>query len=84
MILRFDPRDRLVEPEYGDIIRVTGHLDDPAAHTCTITVAESALYDDPTVTVDPQELAYAPIGCRTEFVVDAIEILGNTGQKCGC
>jgi SH3 domain-containing protein len=84
LLLRFDPRTGPQAPEYADIVRVTGHMDDPAAHTCTITVAESALYDDPTVTVDPQERAYAPIGCRTEFVVDAIEILGNTGQRCLC
>jgi hypothetical protein len=84
LMLRFDPRAELTVPEYADIVRVTGHLDDPAAHGCTVKVDESALRDDPTLAVDSGELAYAPIGCRTEFVVDSIEILGNTGEKCGC
>jgi hypothetical protein len=84
LMLRFDPRDDLQRPDYADIVRVTGHMDDPAAATCTVRVEESALHDDPTVAVDPDELAYAPIGCRTEFVVDSIEILGNTGEKCLC
>lgn len=82
--LRFDPDARLEEPDYADIVRVTGHMDDPAAATCTVRVDESALYQDPTLTADPEELAYAPIGCRTQFVVDSIEILGNTGETCLC
>jgi len=84
LVLRFDPDDGLEEPDYADIIRVTGHMDDPAAATCTVRVDESALYEDPTLTPDPEELTYAPIGCRTQFVVDSLEILGNTGEKCGC
>jgi hypothetical protein len=84
VLLRFDPADGLEEPDYADIVRVTGHMDDPAAATCTVRIDESALYEDPTLTVDPEELAYAPIGCRTQFVVDSIDILGNTGETCGC
>jgi hypothetical protein len=59
-------------------------MNDPAASTCTIKVDEWALHDDPNLVVDPEEFAYAPIGCRTEFVVVSMEILGNTGETCGC
>jgi hypothetical protein len=82
--IRLDPAAGLAWPGYADIIRVTGHMDDPAANTCTIKVEEWVLQDDPTLAVDPEELAYAPIGCRTEFVVVSMEILGNTGETCGC
>ena len=82
--LRFNPTAGLAVPKYADIVRVTGHMDDHAAQTCTIRIDEFALQNDPTLTVDPEMLAYAPIGCRTEFVVDAIDILGNTGEECGC
>jgi hypothetical protein len=82
--IRFDPADALVRPEFADIVRVIGHMDDPAANTCTVKVDEWALSSDPTLVVDPEALAYAPIGCRTEFVVDSIEILGNTGETCEC
>jgi hypothetical protein len=79
--LRFNPADGLARPEYADIVRVTGHFDDPAAATCTITVDPSA---DPSVVVEPEDLAFAPMGCRMEFVVDSIKVIGNTGEKCGC
>lgn len=83
-VLRFDPRDHFVVPNYADIVRVTGHLDDRAARTCTVKIDESAQQQDPALKVDPDELALAPIGCRTEFVVDEMEVLGNTGEKCLC
>jgi hypothetical protein len=78
LALRFDPRDGLAVPERGDVIRVTGHFDDPAAENCTITIDESALANDPSLTVDPQLLAYAPLACRQQFVVDSIKVLGGT------
>jgi hypothetical protein len=83
-MLRFDPAAGLAIPKYADIVRVAGHMDDAAAHTCTVKIDESALLTDPTLAVDSEELAYAPVGCRTEFVVESIEILGNTGEKCEC
>ena len=82
--LRFDPRDRLEDPAYGDIIRITGHFDDPAATMCSITVYAAALADDPNVKVDPQALAYVPLACRQQFVVDSIKVEGNTGERCEC
>jgi Bacterial SH3 domain len=82
LALRFDPSAGLPVPEYADIVRVTGHLDDSAAPTCTVKVDESQA--DPTIAMDPAYPAYAPIGCRTEFVVDSIDIEGNTGETCGC
>jgi hypothetical protein len=82
--IRLNPAAGLAFPAYADIIRVTGHMDDPAADGCTIKVDEGALLSDPTVAVDPEDLAYAPIGCRTEFVVESMEVLGNTGETCGC
>jgi hypothetical protein len=81
IVLRIKPPDTLDHVKYADIVRVTGHFDDPAAETCTITVDPSA---DPSVVIDPKDLAYAPMGCRMEFVVDSIKVDGNTGQKCEC
>jgi hypothetical protein len=84
MGIRLDTSAGFKWPAYADIIRVTGHVDDPAASSCTIKVEEWAAQQDPNLAVDPEQLAYAPIGCRTEFVVDSMEVLGNTGETCGC
>ena len=78
LALRFEPRDGLHVPKRGDVIRVTGHFDDPAAKNCTITIKEAALAGDPSLKVDPQALAYASLACRQQFVVDSIEVVGRT------
>jgi hypothetical protein len=83
IVLRIKPPDDLDYVRYADIVRVTGHFDDSAAQTCTIKLDETFV-DDPTLAVDPKDVAYAPMGCRMEFVVDTIKVLGNTGEKCEC
>lgn len=82
--LRFDPADSLAPPEYADIVRVTGHFDDAAAASCTIKVDQQMLDLNGEFVVDPPETMFPPINCRTQFVVESIEVLGNTGERCEC
>ena len=64
----FRPGGPAAPPE-GSFIRVTVHVDDPAAASCGFTWA----IEDPEFVV-PQAMAVD--WCRERFVVDAYEILG--------
>ena len=64
--LRFPPGGPANPPE-GQIIRVVGHFDDPAAIGCVVSPGE------PPVPIDP---AVAELYCREQFVVETIEVIG--------
>jgi hypothetical protein len=56
------------DPVRGDLIRVTGHFDDPLAGSCTATAAAEVR------TIDP---AFLELFCREKFVVTALEVIGH-------
>jgi hypothetical protein len=86
--LRFNPATGLPLPERGDVVRVTGHFDDPAAASCTVEIDQEAVgYDENgnPVEVEPPDTEGVPFGCRMQYVVDAIEVIGteDLGPCCG-
>lgn len=86
--LRFNPDAGLPQPERGDVVRVTGHFDDPAAASCTVEIdQEAAGYDEngEPIEVEPPDTEGLPFSCRMQFVVDAIEVIGteDLGPCCG-
>jgi hypothetical protein len=77
---RHDPSIDLDVPQRGDIVRVIGHFEDPAATHCRVTI-------DPAVTdpVDPVDDALVILKCRATFVWTAYRITGHKdlGPCCG-
>jgi hypothetical protein len=67
--LRVAPDLGITYPADGSIVRVTGHFNDPASATCTMT----RFNGDQGGPVDP---ASAHLYCREQFVLDAFEIIG--------
>ena len=67
--IQFKPSGPKKPPE-GKIIRVTVHVDDPAAQKCTFYYG----LEEPAF-VEPKELGIA--WCRERFVVDSYEIMGT-------
>ena len=65
VVLRFPP-DGPGRPAGGSIIRVTVHVDDPAADGCSITIQGEA----------PVPPATAELYCREQLVVDSYEVIG--------
>ncbi len=61
-------RENVGWPPRGDILRVSGHFDDPASSTCT---AESAFGPS---RIDPE---YLVLFCRERFVVDEFTVIGH-------
>jgi len=55
-------------PAVGQIVRVVGHFDDPAAGSCTISPGE------PPVPLDPLATG---LYCREQFVVESFEVTGT-------
>ena len=65
LILRFPPKIK-DDPANGAIIRVTVHVDDPAAAGCSIRVENN----------DPVPAETAVMYCREQLVVESFETLG--------
>jgi hypothetical protein len=65
-VLRFAPGGPAV-PGNGSIVRVTGHFDDPRSSECVVAPGDPNQDVHPTV----QELH-----CRSQFVVDRLEVIG--------
>jgi hypothetical protein len=65
-VLRFAP-DGPAMPDDGTIVRVTGHFDDARSTECVVAPGE------PTQAVDPR---VQDLYCRSQFVVDGIEVIG--------
>jgi hypothetical protein len=61
-------RENVAWPQRGDLLRVSGHFDDPASSTCTATASFS-----PSL-VDPEFLI---LFCRERFAVDEHTIIGH-------
>jgi hypothetical protein len=53
----------------GDVVRVAGHVDDPAASECRVSNPDPAM-----AAVEP---ALQILGCRSAFVVSEIEVTGH-------
>jgi hypothetical protein len=69
-------------PEPGDIVRFTGHFEDPAAPTCRSAIAED--WKD-TSAVELEDPAVMVLTCRLQFVVTEYEVIGHEGEgSCGC
>jgi hypothetical protein len=76
LALRWSP-DGQARPDTGGvapILRVTGHFDDPAAATCSITFVDVTFDVRSETQVDP---AMSELYCRTQFVVDSYEVIGE-------
>jgi hypothetical protein len=64
------PDANLETPTPGDVVRVTGHYEDPAATSCTVDT-------DPHYTGEPPSPAVVVLGCRATFVWTEYEVTGH-------
>jgi hypothetical protein len=81
MQFRFAPAAGLVLPETTNIIRFSGHFEDPAAPTCRATWDDSYDHDGAAALPDPAEVVLA---CRTALVVTGYEVIGYKPPIGGC
>lgn len=71
---RANPDADLEPPEDGDVVRVTGHYEDPAATSCRVSV-DPAFADEVPQPVPPAP-ALAVLACRATFVWTDYEVIG--------
>ena len=71
---RAPPDADLDPPEDGDVVRVTGHYEDPAATSCRVTVDPAFADEEPQPV--PPEPALAVLTCRATFVWTDYEVIG--------
>jgi hypothetical protein len=72
--LHLDPDSGVSLGERGTLARITGHVDDPAAHACRTTLTEDDWERNPDLRwVTTSSLAVYQ--CRTQFVVDSVDVL---------
>ena len=70
-----DGPERLAEePGVAPILRVTGHFDDAASAECSHTWVTNTFGVQAETTTDP---AISELFCRTNFVVDSYEVIGE-------
>jgi len=80
------PDAGLEEPERGDVVRVTGHFEDPAATDCRVTIDPEffggEIPDEFESTVIPARVV---LDCRTAFAWTDYEVIGfeDLGECCG-
>ena len=67
------PDSDLEAPEGGDVVRVTGHYEDPAATSCRVTV-DPAFADEDPVLPNP---ALVVLTCRATFAWTDYEVTGE-------
>ncbi len=81
VFFRPHPDADLEVPERGDVVRATGHFEDPAATSCRVTVVEEAAADGVTAP-DPARVI---LDCRATFVWTDYEVIGHEdlGPCCG-
>jgi hypothetical protein len=79
---RAEPGAELDVPERGDVVRVVGHFEDPAATSCRAEVDEEVAGDDPVQLPDPARVI---LDCRATFVWTGYEVTGfeDLGPCCG-
>jgi len=77
---RADPDSGLEVPERGDVVRVTGHFEDPAATSCRASIADDA--EEPVELPNPARVI---LDCRATFVWTDYEVTGfeDLGPCCG-
>ena len=68
--LRVAPDSGLELPANGSIVRVTGHFNDPASTTCSMSTFDG----EQAMLVDSRT---AELFCRERFVLDAFEVIGT-------
>ena len=56
------------QPPHGQIVRVVGHFDDPAATGCSVAPGEPP---------EPVDARSAELYCREQFVVESLEVTGT-------
>ena len=71
---RAPPDADLEPPEDEDVVRVTGHYEDPAATSCRVTVDPAFADEEPQPV--PPEPALAVLTCRATFVWADYEVIG--------
>lgn len=86
IVFRADPAAGLDVPERGDVVRVIGHFEDPAATSCRAEVDEEFFEGQPSP--EPVELpdpARVILDCRATFVWTGYEVTGfeDLGPCCG-
>jgi hypothetical protein len=83
MQFKFAPDAGLVLPETTNIIRFTGHFEDPAAPSCRVSWDDSYDNDHAGELPDP---AWVVLGCRTALVLTGYEVIGYKPPvgSCGC
>jgi hypothetical protein len=70
LLLRISPDSGLQLPTVGgQILRVTGHFNDPAASTCEMS---GQPIDGPAISPETAQLY-----CREQFVLDEYEVIGT-------
>jgi hypothetical protein len=79
------PGAGLEVPERGDVVRVTGHFEDPAATTCRVSVDESFWGDASPEPVQLPAAASVVLGCRATFVWTDYQVTDHLdlGPCCG-
>ena len=83
---RADPEAGLEVPERGDVVRVIGHFEDPAATSCRAEVDESFFEGQPSPEpVQRPDPARVVLDCRATFVWTDYEVTGfeDLGPCCG-
>lgn len=70
---RADPDSGLEVPERGDVVRVTGHFEDPAATSCRAEIDEGEAGGEP---VQLPDRARVVLDCRATFVWTEYEVIG--------
>lgn len=68
---RADPNVELEVPERGNVVRVIGHFEDPAATSCRATIADDV--EEPVQLPDPARVI---LDCRATFVWTGYEVTG--------
>ena len=71
---RADPETDLGPPADGDVVRVTGHYEDPAATSCRVTLDPAFADEEPQPS--PPAPALAVLTCRSSFVWADYEVIG--------
>ena len=71
--LHFPPTVDRTALRRGDLVRIDGHIDDPAAAECRVIGRGEEGYPEPT---EDQQQEFR-LGCSVSFVVDAIEVTGH-------
>ena len=82
---RADPDAELEPPERGDVVRATGHFEDPAATSCRHSIDEAFWGGASPEPVQMQLPARVVLDCRATFVWTDYEVTGHEdlGPCCG-